>query len=64
MKKITGFPSTMMDDYPLNMITFIQHAARSFPNQELVFDDGDNTKRTTYAEIYREIMRLANVLVK
>ncbi len=64
MKKIKGFPSTMMDDYPLNMITFIQHAARSFPDQELLFDDGENRQRTTYADSYQEIMRLANVLVK
>lgn len=37
MRIVKGCPSTSMDDYQLNTTTIIRHAARNFPEQEIVY---------------------------
>jgi len=64
MKMIHGFASTSQDDYQLNMLTLIKHAARSLGKQQIVEmkpPSGDVDK-TTYREIFQRINRLANML--
>ncbi|MFW5937100.1 MAG: long-chain-fatty-acid--CoA ligase [Desulfosalsimonas sp.] len=60
---IMGFPSTSQDDYQLNVINIMRHAARSFGGQELVsVRPGGNKLRFTYADTYARVKRLGNVL--
>jgi fatty-acyl-CoA synthase len=60
---IKGFPSTMGDDYPLNTTTLIRHAARTFPEQEIVYRTADGGwARYSYAESYARMIRAANAL--
>ena len=60
---VQGLPSTHGDEYPLNTTTLIRHAARTSPEQEIVFrtDDG-GWDRYTYGEAYDRIVRSANAL--
>jgi fatty-acyl-CoA synthase len=62
METVKGFPSTMQDDYPLNLINMIKHGARNFEKQEIVWKQGDEMFRHTYADAYRRIQKLANAL--
>lgn len=62
MKIIKGMPSTMMDDYQLNLITILRHAARSFAKQEIVTWYPTGAHRYTYTDCYERVKRLANVL--
>jgi fatty-acyl-CoA synthase len=62
MRRVTGHPSTSMDDYQLTTTTFIQHAARTYPEQEIVYRTPDGLGRYTYAEAYRRMSRMANAL--
>ena len=65
MDMLQGCPSTMGDDYQLNTTTLIRHAARTFPEQEIVYrrpDGGWN--RYTYADSYKRMQRLANALLE
>ena len=45
---VQGLPSTHGDEYPLNTTTLIRHAARTSPEQEIVFrtDDGGDPELT------------------
>ena len=64
MKVIKGFPATSQDDYQLNLLTLIKHAARSFAKQEIVqlLPPSSDVKRTTYRDLFVRVSRLANVL--
>ena len=58
MEIIKGFPSTMQDDYQLNLINMIKHGARNFEKQQIVWKQGDEMFRYTYADAYNRIKRL------
>jgi fatty-acyl-CoA synthase len=62
MDIVKGFPSTMQDDYPLNVINIIRHGARNFEKQEIACRRGDRMFRYTYADAYGRMMRLAGAL--
>ena len=60
---VKGLASTHGDDYPLNTSTLIRHAARTSPEQEIVFRTPDGGwDRYTYADAYDRIVRSANAL--
>ena len=62
---LRGIPSTMGDDYQLNVLSLLRHAAVNFPNTEVVYrrSDGD-WGRSTYAEEMRRVSRIAHALTK
>ena len=62
MEIVKGFPSTMQDDYQLNLINMIRHGVRNFEKREIVWKQGDTMHRHTYADAYERIKRLANAL--
>lgn len=62
MDIVKGFPSTMQDDYQLNLINLIKHGVRNFDKQEIASKVGDGMFRYTYADAYGRMMRFANVL--
>ncbi len=63
MRRVTGCPSTSMDDYQLNTTTFIRHSARTYPDQEIAYRSATGElRRYSYLESYRRMMRLANAL--
>ncbi len=62
MRRVRGCLSTSMDDYQLNTTTIIRHAARSHPEQEIVYRTHGQTSRYTYDAAYRRMGRLANAL--
>ncbi|QUD85895.1 long-chain-fatty-acid--CoA ligase [Gordonia polyisoprenivorans] len=56
-------PSTHGDHYQLNTTTLIRHAARTYPEQEIVYRTADGGwDRYTYADCYRRVRQLANLL--
>ncbi|MGM0454351.1 MAG: AMP-binding protein, partial [Thermodesulfobacteriota bacterium] len=60
---IMGFPSTSQDNYQLNVINILRHAARSFGRQQIVSVRPDGRKlRFTYSQTYDRVKRLANAL--
>jgi fatty-acyl-CoA synthase len=60
---LKGIPSSMGDEYPLNMTSLLKHAAGSFPTTEIVHRRLDETwARTNYAEMLRRVSRLAHSL--
>jgi fatty-acyl-CoA synthase len=60
---VKGMPSTHGDNYPLNTTTLIRHAARTYPEQAIVYRTPDGGwDRYTYADCYRRIKRGANML--
>ena len=60
---VQGCPSTMGDDYQLNTTTLIRHAARTHPEQEIVYrTPGGGWDRYTYGECYARVCRSANAL--
>jgi fatty-acyl-CoA synthase len=62
---IMGFPSTSQDDYQLNVINILRHAARTFARQQIVaYSIAGTPRRTTYLETYGRVQRLANALEK
>lgn len=61
---VDGFPATSGDDYQLNTITLLRHAARTFPEQEVVSRRIDGTiRRSDYAQTYARVKQAANALV-
>lgn len=62
MRRVTGCPSTSGDDYQLTTTTFIRHAVRTHPEQEIVYRAGGEMRRYTYANAHRRMMRAANAL--
>ncbi|HDR8982621.1 long-chain-fatty-acid--CoA ligase [Burkholderia vietnamiensis] len=62
-KPVRGCPSTMGDTCQLNTTTLIRHAARTYPEQEIVYRTANGGwARYTYAECYARICRGANAL--
>jgi len=64
MKILKGFPATSNDDYQLNLLTLIKHAARSFGEQEIVqlLPSSEEVTRITNKKVYQRIKCLANAL--
>lgn len=62
-KPVRGCPSTMGDARQLNTTTLIRHAARTYPEQEIVYRLPDGGwARYTYADCYARVCRSANAL--
>lgn len=60
MRYIRGFPSTMMDEIPLNTTMILEHAAKNFGEQEVVSRNLDGSlHRYTYKEAFARVQRLA-----
>lgn len=60
---VSGLPSTHGDHYQLNTTTLIRHAARTYPEQEIVFRTATGGwDRYSYLDAYRRIGQAANVL--
>ena len=60
---VTGCPSTMGDDFPLNTTTLIRHAARTYGDQEILYRDAaGGWQRYTYRDCYERVCRAANAL--
>lgn len=58
-----GRPSTHGDSYQLNTTTLIRHAARTYPEQEIVYrTTAGGWDRYTYGESYTRICKAANAL--
>jgi len=62
MKTVQGFPSTMQDDYPLNVINIIRHGARNFEQQQIVCKRPGGMLRFSYRQAYERIQRLGGAL--
>ncbi|CAM4218041.1 long-chain-fatty-acid--CoA ligase [Bacillus manliponensis] len=62
MRMVKGFPSTSMNDYQLNTTTFMRHAVRNFPNQEILYRNNDGFQKYTYKDAYTRMMKIANFL--
>ena len=62
---IGGCPSTSGDDYPLNLISILKNAYKTFPEVEIVSrkDDG-SIFRYNYQKAYERITKLARALKK
>ena len=52
----------LMMNYELVVPKILQRAARVFPEKEIVCELGGHTIRYDYAELYRRVVRLTNVL--
>ncbi|WP_153504363.1 long-chain-fatty-acid--CoA ligase [Cumulibacter manganitolerans] len=62
MDIIKGRPSTHGDDYQLNTTTLIRHAARTYPEQQIVYRTAEGDwERYTYAEAFARIAQQANL---
>jgi len=63
MDIVKGFPATSQDNYQLNVTTIIQHAARSFGQQEIISRRLDGSMfKYTYSQAHERMKRLANGL--
>ena len=64
-KPVMGFPATSQDNYQLNVINIMRHAARSFGRQEVVSIRLDGSKlRFSYTDVYDRVKRLGNALTR
>lgn len=60
---VKGVPSTHGDHYQLNTTNLIRHAARTYPEQEIVYrTTAGDWERYTYADCYLRVKRAANAL--
>ncbi|MFZ5572269.1 MAG: long-chain fatty acid--CoA ligase [Thermodesulfobacteriota bacterium] len=59
---IKGFPSTSQNQYQLNVINLLRHAARSFGKQEIVAKKLKGEFRYTYVEAYDRVKQLGCAL--
>lgn len=59
---IIGYPSTMMDDYQLNLTNIIRHTTRNFPEREVLSRTSGKIHRYTYEDAYLRMMRMGNAL--
>lgn len=60
---VTGLPSTIGDSYQLNTSTIIRHAARTYPEQEIIFrTPTGGWESYSYGEAYARAQRIANAL--
>jgi len=63
IKLIKGLPSTMGDDYQLNINDLLRYAARTFPETEVVSREIDGTIfRYNFEQAYERTKKLANAL--
>ena len=63
MKFVRGFPSTMIDDYQLNVISILKHAAKWWGEREIVSRNLDGSIfRYNYEKAFERVCRLANAL--
>ena len=63
MTVIKGFPSTSQDNYPLNLTTFIRHAAIVYPEREVVSRNLDGSiHRYDFGRFYERASQLAKAL--
>ena len=64
---IKGFPSTMNDEYQMNLIKVLRYAAATHGDTDVVsyrtLQDGE-VHRLNYAEMYRRVCAMANALEK
>jgi len=51
-----------MDDYQLNITTLIRHAARNFPEREIVYRTNEGICRYNYKDAYTRIKKLATAI--
>lgn len=62
---VDGFPATSGDDYQLNTIALLRHAARTFPEQEIVSRRIDGSiLRSDYARTYDRVRQAAGALAR
>lgn len=62
---VKGLPSTHGDAYQLNTTTLVRHAARTFPEQEIVYRTPDGGwDRYTYADRFQRVAQSAHALVE
>lgn len=60
---VKGMPSTHADTYQLNTTTMIRHAARTYPEQKIVYRTADGGWDSyTYADSYARIRKAANAM--
>lgn len=60
---VKGLPSTHGDHYQLNTTNLIKHAARTYPEQEIVYrTTAGDWEKYTYADAYKRVKRAANAL--
>ncbi|MDO4254515.1 MAG: long-chain-fatty-acid--CoA ligase [Kocuria sp.] len=60
---LTGHPATTSDHYQLNVTTMLRHAARTFPETEVVYRDGHGAwQRSNYGTEYQRVARMAHAL--
>ncbi|HMK84431.1 MAG TPA: long-chain-fatty-acid--CoA ligase [Steroidobacteraceae bacterium] len=59
---VSGCPSTMGDDYQLNLTTLIRHAARTHAEQQILYRTAGAWERYTYRDCYERVCRAANAL--
>ena len=60
---LRGIPSTMGDDYQLNVLSLLRHAAVNFPRTEVVHrTSGGQWGRSTYGEEWTRVSRMAHAL--
>lgn len=60
---LRGIPSTMGDDYQLNVLSLLRHAAVNFPRTEVVHrTSGGAWGRSTYGEEWTRVARMAHAL--
>jgi fatty-acyl-CoA synthase len=61
---IIGIPSTMMDDYQLNLHSIISYAAKIHKKQKIISRKANETLfEYTYEECYERILKIANSLI-
>jgi Acyl-CoA synthetases (AMP-forming)/AMP-acid ligases II len=61
---VVGIPSTMMDDYQLNLHNIISYAAKIHKNQKIISRKSDDMIfEYTYKECYERILKIANSLI-
>lgn len=62
---VRGCPSTSGDDYQLNVITLLKHAARTCPEREVLSRNLDGSIfRYNYGQAHERVKRLANALAR
>ena len=60
---LRGIPSTMGDDYQLNVLSLLRHAAVNFPRTEVVHRASDGEwARSTYGDEWTRVNRMAHAL--
>ena len=62
---LTGMPATTGENHQLNMTTLFRHAARNFPDQEVVHRGHDGAwRRSDYRSEWKRLARMAHALTE